>query len=992
MAIWAFTYSFANTAPTAEAAAFWKNMAASGWGTFYSIIFHFFLVFTKTKIRLNKRMALTLIYVPALVNIILFAPFGLFPETQDQMVRADFGWANVSPLNPARIWFIVYYGVFSVASILTLVRWWKKAEPNTPLKRQITYFLISVLVPFFLGISTETLPQILGAKIFPNLTIIFLMIPISTIFIASRKFGLILEKQREMPLNIESTKPTNIDRLRLYQVTAVMFMLGSALSFLVGHFGIGRPLKYELTLSLSMFATSVFILYLPSITRKHTVQDAILLAICSAGAVVLMVTNADTGGVTIWAAYILFLLITIALDNKMHALLFTVLCVAIEIVFAILLPKIPVIINRNEYITRIFLIILSYFFVYYLTNEYAYKLQGYQRYAKAQKTLESISTSLISVNNDNIREKVDEMFKMSAEIIEFDLAYLVLFSADYQEATILNMYKKDGSIGTLPFSPNVNIRTAALPMAKPIIEQRQAIAREDTINIPIDEGSEARDYFTSRGIYSYYASPILDDEKVIGMLVFEYCSRSRLDISESRLYFLGILANMLADAKKKNLYEEQLYNYAYFDESTKLANRNMLTKTLKHIIDSRKESENIAVLYIEIENLRTINDTFGHRVGEQIVIKSAAILKNLLGEPCYISRTDEGAFAVVLPDAEDEKQIKKCVTRITDAFTNPIQPTEGIEALFVGINIGISVYPQGGRDADTLLQNADLAGYEARFAEDRVVFYSDHLKSRVEENTLLINRLFTSLQNDEFSLEFQPQISCGTEKTAGIEALLRWTTSDNKRIPPNVFIPLLEQMGLIHDVGLWVLEQALKQHNKLIAQGFPPLRVSVNLSLAQFQGKDIVSDFKKIIEESGVNPKYIELEITESMLFENFPDTVKKLFELKELGINITIDDFGRGYSSLYRLESIPFSRIKIDKSIVDEVPVKEKKTVIAKAIVSLAKTLMAEITAEGVETKEQVDFLKNIACDEIQGYYFSRPLSAEALEEFLRKEVPRTF
>jgi EAL domain-containing protein (putative c-di-GMP-specific phosphodiesterase class I) len=290
------------------------------------------------------------------------------------------------------------------------------------------------------------------------------------------------------------------------------------------------------------------------------------------------------------------------------------------------------------------------------------------------------------------------------------------------------------------------------------------------------------------------------------------------------------------------------------------------------------------------------------------------------------------------------------------------------------------------------LKNADLAGGEAKTTDHKIVFFSEELRNRITENTLLTNKLFRSLQNGEFSLAFQPQISCKTGKTAGVEALLRWTTSDNEKIPPDTFVPILEQTGLIHDVGHWVLEQTLREHNRLVEKGLPPIRFSVNLSVVQFRKQDFVLDVSKLIEASQVDPKYIELEITESMLSENFPDTVKKLFELKELGINITIDDFGRGYSSLYRLESIPFSRIKIDKSIVDEVPVKEKKTVIAKAIVSLAKTLMAEITAEGVETKEQVDFLKNIACDEIQGYYFSRPLSAEALEEFLRKEVPRTF
>ena len=320
-------------------------------------------------------------------------------------------------------------------------------------------------------------------------------------------------------------------------------------------------------------------------------------------------------------------------------------------------------------------------------------------------------------------------------------------------------------------------------------------------------------------------------------------------------------------------------------------------------------------------------------------------------------------------------------------FSHPVSTEVGIEALFVVIRIGISVYPDDGQDADSLLKNADLAGYEAKGTNEKIVFYRERLERNIAENTILTNRLFKALQNGEFFLEFQPQISCDTGKTVGIVALLRWTIDGNKRIPPDRFIPILEQTGLIYDVGLWVLEQALKEHNSLVAKGFSPLRISVNLSIVQFQGEDFILDFSKVIEESRIDPKYIELEITESVLSENLQDTIDKLHHLKELGINIAIDDFGRGYSSLNRLKFVPFDRIKIDKDIIDYMDLERKVAPITEIIILLAKIFQAGITAEGVETKEQADFLRSIACDEIQGYYFSRPLSSEALEEFLDKK-----
>ena len=441
---------------------------------------------------------------------------------------------------------------------------------------------------------------------------------------------------------------------------------------------------------------------------------------------------------------------------------------------------------------------------------------------------------------------------------------------------------------------------------------------------------------------------------------------------------------------EEDLIRRRLYKFAYFDENTKLANRNMLRRKIEQTLQNRNELEKVAILNIELDNLRMINDTFGHAVGEQIVVKSASIIKNMVQECCIVSRVGEGKLVVVMPQVENIKQVEERARRIIDAFSNPILPQQGIESLFVTVSIGISMYPDDGRDADTLLKNSDLAGYEAKNSIPRIVFCSEQLKNRITETTLLTNQLFRALQKKEFSLEFQPQISCNTGKTAGAEALLRWTTADNKRIPPDIFIPILEQTGLIHDVGYWVLEQALQEHNRLISKGFPPLRFSVNLSIVQFKKEDFIPNVSRIIAQSRANPKCIELEITESMLSQNFAETIGQLSQLKELGVNIAIDDFGRGYSSLHRLGLVPFSRIKIDKSIIDNVTTKSKEAAIAKVIVTLSRNLGADITAEGVETKEQVDFMRSLACDEIQGYYFSKPLPPDVLEEFLKKNGDR--
>ncbi|HHT24763.1 MAG TPA: EAL domain-containing protein [Clostridiaceae bacterium] len=987
LAIWSFTYSVANSAPTAESSAFWRCMSVFGWSFFHILLLHFALILTNHKFQLNKPINIITFYLPAFINVVLFAPFGLLAERQYKMVPSDFGWRNLLPANIGQYWINIYYISYTVITFIILIRWWKKLEPHTPLKRQVTYFLISILLPFIAGSITDILPGVLGLTQIPRLTLVFMMLPTIFLYIILKKHGILIEKAKIVYIPSDSVILSEENRLRLFETASLIFMIGAAGSFFTAYFIAGGNLKKELLLAVVVFIFGVFLKYMPYMTKNNTIQNKLFLMTSVVGMSFFIITNIDTGAITVWAIYTVFLLFTVVLNDDIHAFLFLVATLITQVVVWIIYPKVYAVIDSAQYMKRIFIIVLSFYAVRYLANEYSSKLQGYKRFAKEQELLEIISANFISINRENIKEKIDEMMKISAEILEFDNAYLFEFDASYENATILNMIAKDIESKSSHFDPGKQFKTADFPEAETLITQNTPLLCEDVTSISVEEAKDQRNFFMSRGINSFFALPVISDDKPIGFFVIEYSERSDKRFTESRIHFLKIIANILGDARKKIFYEERLYYYAYFDQTTKLTNRNMLKKRLEEIISNRKDSEKVAILDIDIENIRMLKDTFGNDTGEQIMKKSATILKNLLEECCEISRIGEGDFVIVLSNIKNTEQIEECVNRIIDSFFHPLSIETGIEALFVMVRIGISVCPDNGIDVDTLLKNADLAGYEARNADKRFLFYNTQIEKNIAENTLLTNKLFRSLQNEEFSLEFQPQVSCETGKTVGIEALLRWTTDDNQRVPPNRFVPMLEQTGLIYDVGLWVLEQALKEHNRLIMKGFSPLRISVNLSVVQFEGKDFIPDITKIIDESQVDPKYIELEITERLFSANPEDTINKLHKLKELGVKIAIDDFGKGYSSLNHLQLVPFDRIKIDKEIIDYIKIEEKSAPIMEVIILLGKTFRAYITAEGVETKEQVDFLQSIDCDEIQGYYFSKPLSSKALEEFLKKE-----
>ena len=989
LAIWSYAYFISISVPTAEASAFWRSVTVFGWGVFPSLLVHLVLLIAEHKNLLKKRSTFIAIYLPAFINIILFSPFGYLEDASYKLVRTSFSWVNVFGNSIGGIWSSIYHILFTTLALVLLIRWWAGIEPGTILKRKSTYLLVSVLLPYFAGVAMDIMP--FKNPLLPNLEVIYNVIPTMLLFVLLRTSGMLVGRSRVEVLPPGSGILPEENRFHTFHTASVIFFIGGASSFFTAYFVAGRDLAKELSLGLFVMACGTFLAFIPHITKRHSLQNTLFLITSILGQSYFIIIHVGVGAETIWAVYIVFLLFTIILDSEIHTYIFIGATLATQIVLWIMFPKTYAIIDNPQYFRRIFIILLTYYAVRYLTREYAAKMRGYQRYAKEQETLEKISNNFLSVDRGNIDEKIDEMLKLSKEILGFDQAYLAEFSADFREATVLAVYPEEGdAMESLPYRPGVKVTTKDNPVFETLIDQKRPIAYEDGGDEKIGEGGKEEDFLTSKGIKSYYILPVIVDENMVGIFVIEYRGKGDRGAREGRLAFLGIIVNILADTKKKILYEEKLYNFAYFDENTKLANRNMLKVNIEETLHDRKESERLVIFDVELDNLRMINDTFGHSVGEQVVMKSATMLEGLMQEGCTLSRVSQGKFVVVMPVPETDEQIEECARIIVGAFSDPILPEEGVESLFVTISIGIAVYPDDGRDADTLLKSADLAGYEARASGNQVVFCTDQLKSRIASNTILTNRLFRSLKNDEFSLAFQPQISCSTGKTVGVEALLRWTTVDKERVAPDTFIPMLEQTGLIHDVGLWVLEQALREHNRLVSKGFPPLRFSVNLSVVQFQKNDFVPNVARIIEQSRVDPKYIELEITESMLSKNFSDSIQKLGQLKELGLNIAIDDFGKGYSSLHRLDMVPFNRIKIDKSIIDDINFETKKSVIAKVIVSLARALMADITAEGVETKAQADFMKEIACDEIQGYLYSRPLSSEALEEFLKNEALR--
>lgn len=438
------------------------------------------------------------------------------------------------------------------------------------------------------------------------------------------------------------------------------------------------------------------------------------------------------------------------------------------------------------------------------------------------------------------------------------------------------------------------------------------------------------------------------------------------------------------DISERMRVQERLHYMAHHDALTKLPNRTLFMDRLRQAMArARWHKRLIAVMFLDLDRFKTINDSLGHLIGDQLLIQLTQRLSSGVRAGDTIARFGGDEFAILLDDIASEKDISQLAKKILDTMI-PSFVIQGRE-LFMTASIGVSIFPNDGEDPDTLLRNADVAMYRAKdMGRNNYQFYSNEMSARAFERLTLENSLRHALKRMEFSLLYQPQVEIKSRRIVGVEALLRWQHPELGLILPSDFIPLLEETGLIVEVGDWVLENALKQAALWHSAGYDFLKVSINLSGRQFNNPDFISSLQATVEKTGLNPKMIELELTESMLMRNATKTINALNTLHQLGINIAVDDFGTGYSSLNYLRRFPISTLKIDRSFIRDVIEDPDDRAITTAIIVMAQSLNLIVVAEGVESEAQTIFLQSLDCHQIQGNVFSAPVNASVIGKML--------
>ncbi|MBI3067868.1 MAG: EAL domain-containing protein [Betaproteobacteria bacterium] len=588
--------------------------------------------------------------------------------------------------------------------------------------------------------------------------------------------------------------------------------------------------------------------------------------------------------------------------------------------------------------------------------------------------LSAINSTIVRVRDR--QELFDETCRIAVEHGKFGLAWVGKFDPATLDVTPI----AHQGTGAGEFANTKTTARADVPSGHGVVGRAVRSREVAFVNDLTAERREA----TRRGYRSLVALPLLVEGAVFGTLTL-YAKEANF-FDEDELKLLRELAGDISFALDHIEKEERLNYLAYYDSLTGLPNHSLFHDRLAQLLEpERHNNVRVAVLALDLERFKSINDAFGRHTGDALLRLVADRLSEAVGTRDRLARISADRFAAILADARDEAEIAHVVEdRVITSLSRPF--TVGGNELMVSVKVGIALFPGDGQDADTLFTNAEAALRKAKSSGEHSLFYAPQMNARVSEKLTLEYKLRRALEKQEFVLYYQPKVELRGRRVTGFEALIRWNDPETGVVPPLDFIPLLEETGLILEVGRWALERALSDFDQWRSQGLAPPRIAVNVSAAQLRQKEFFQMVKKALEAHGSVAGSLDLEITESVVMEDIEANIERLRALREMKVGIAVDDFGTGYSSLSYIAKLPIDALKVDRAFIMKVTTNPDDALIVSSMISLAHALNLRVIAEGVETEEQAKFLGLLKCDEMQGYVVSHPVPPDRIEVILRK------
>ena len=616
-----------------------------------------------------------------------------------------------------------------------------------------------------------------------------------------------------------------------------------------------------------------------------------------------------------------------------------------------------------------------------LASDISFALEHMARQEKIEKlsrirTISSETNAAIA----RIHERdalLRETCRIAAEQGQFELVWIGALDEERQEVRPIAW--KGFSTETAHVVSWATITAANGTLGEAIRTRTASVRNDIEMELPV---GKLRQEALEHNCRSTVCLPLVAGDRVVALIVLFAAGRGFFDTDE--LALLNELAADVSLALQSIARQERLNYLAYYDVLTGLPNRALFLEHVSHALHAAEHAEGQLVLVLgDIKRFRMINDTLGRQAGDEVLKQVTQRLLQRIRNPENLARVTADYFATFLTEVKDLAEASHRIeTLVAEALREPIMV--GSRELNLSFTIGISVYPHDGTDAETLFRNAEAALKNAKTAGERYLFYQPQMNARVAETLLLETKLRRALEREQFVLHYQPKIELASGRVSGLEALIRWKDPESGLVPPANFIPILEETGMISEVGLWALRRALIEYRTWYGDGLRSPRVAVNVSPIQLARKDFVDVIRTVIREAGAPAEGLDLEITETLLMEDIESNIAKLRAVRDMGVQIAIDDFGTGYSSLGYLARLPVNALKIDRSFVVTMVNDADSMSIVSTIISLAHTLNLKVIAEGVDSEEQSRFLRLLKCDEIQGYLISRPVPAPEVEALL--------
>jgi diguanylate cyclase (GGDEF)-like protein len=618
-------------------------------------------------------------------------------------------------------------------------------------------------------------------------------------------------------------------------------------------------------------------------------------------------------------------------------------------------------------------------------------------YSKTVEIKSNDEFEVLGSTFNSMIKKIDSQFKKIETLSQIDRFILSTSDTDYivgilieyipsvipaDNIAILILDVEKKNRGALSYNNKSNMEIVKTDL---ILDETELNELNDSEEILYKTDSDVHSYLSPLmrlGNTDFFVSPIREQDNILGAICIGF--HENIEVNQEITDVLAEISARAAVAISNANWEKKLFHQAHYDSLTQLPNRFLFQDRLEQAIERAKRNNlNVAILFIDLDRFKSVNDSLGHAIGDKLLNEVSKVLQKCTRLYDSVARFGGDEFTIILSDLKDDEvdeKIEKLSNRILNFMTESIVIDD--REFNITPSIGIAIFPQDANNIMDLLKNADTAMYEAKSISTGKGNYQYYKKQQNNE-TLAKLELETDLRHalskEQFELYYQPKINIHDSMIHSVEALIRWHHPEQGMVSPGVFIPIAEEIGLITDIGYWVMRAACKQSRLWNDNGIQ-LNIAINVSTDQFRQPKLYEKIIAILDETKVDPETIELEITESSTIENFPKTIKLLNQFKEHGLKISIDDFGTGYSSMTYLQKIPIDELKIDKSFIDNIQLNDDSASITKAIVALGHSLSLTVVAEGVETKAQYDFLDKINCDEAQGFFLSRPLPESEL------------